>query len=274
MKRRQDAATTAAKAQAKAAKAAAKASAADSDDDEDKDEEDAEEEDEEDEDTLARCVVVHGVPAFFSDLDLATALEAFGEVESVFFHVPAGSAAVAGLAGLTAEAVFADPAALDLLFASRHAVTRIPLAADYGGSSELASLETTGLARWEAGFAAARPDFGALQTQIDVFMAAFDKRSAAEKAARKASTTVVDDEGFTLVVAADKKKQQREKSSQKSAVKVYERKIAQRAESAVTFYKFQDKERRAAQTAALRRKFDEDKARLNNLKLNRSFRPL
>jgi len=263
VKRRQDAAAATA---AAAAKAAAKEAGGDDEDDDD--------DDDEDDDARARTVVVAGVPAFFTEADVTQAFETFGEIETVFYHMPSGPAALAGLAGQTAEVVFALPETLDVLFAARNAVARVSSAyLSLSGSGSARGPAPCGLARWETLYLQARPDFGKLQTQVDLFMAAFDKRTADEKRAR-AKQRLVDDEGFTLVQAPDRSKQKRERASMKSNVREYKRKVAQQAESAMTFYKFQDKERQQAQAQALRRKFDEDKARLARMKGGRNFRPM
>lgn len=128
------------------------------------------------------------------------------------------------------------------------------------------------MGKWRTEYANMRPDYSKLQTQVDLFLSAFDKRTAAEKAA--ANKPVVDEEGWTLVVGSKRKGgADSAKSAIKQAAKDYARKVQKQAGHAFAFYKFQEKERKQERLALLRRKFEEDKKKIQDMRSNRKFKP-
>lgn len=129
-----------------------------------------------------------------------------------------------------------------------------------------------GLRKWKSQYLQQRPDHSALQKQVDMFLHAFDQRTEAEKQAKKTQKPVIDEDGFMLVQSSNKRRGAPD-SSAKSAAKKFKRKIQEQADNAVHFYKFQEKERKLERINVLRRKFEEDKQKLLDLKATRKFKP-
>ena len=133
--------------------------------------------------------------------------------------------------------------------------------------------EACGMKKWQNQYNQARPDVNTLQTQVDMFLHAFDKRTEAEKEARKNQAPIIDEEGFMLVQAKSKRSASRDLKSAKAAVKKFKQRIQKQSEHAVSFYNFQEKERKLERINVLRRKFEEDKQKVNELKATRKFKP-
>jgi len=112
-------------------------------------------------------------------------------------------------------------------------------------------------------------DINQLKSEVDNFMREFEEKEQIEIAARKKRSLEADEDGFTLVKKRKKVKRiiakrgngtQRDHTKKKS----YELK---------NFYRFQMREERREKLAELRKKFEEDKEKVANMKLNRKFKP-
>jgi ribosomal RNA-processing protein 7 len=126
-----------------------------------------------------------------------------------------------------------------------------------------------GMEAWLTDYDSVRPDVDKLQIQVDRFMEAFDVSTSSKKRGRAPE---VDEEGWTMV-GNNKKKQRRnlmprevlEEESQRQQKK-------KKGDKVVHFYKFQQRQEKKDQLAELRRKFEEDKAKLAKLKEQREKR--
>lgn len=167
----------------------------------------------------------------------------------------------AAASGLVADVVYESSEGYDRAFSLKDSHSYVP------GSAPI------GAAKWRSQYLQMRPDNSALQKQVDMFLHAFDQRSETEKLARKSRGPIVDEDGFTLVQSNTKRKAEQSESSARGAAKKFKQKLQKQAENAVHFYKFQEKERKLERINVMRRKFEEDKQKLIDLKATRKFKP-
>jgi len=211
-------------------------------------------EDEEDDDPTARTVVVTGIPLFYNEQDVKEVFEMFGTVEVVFFRVNGGAD------GRVAEIVMEDEEDVEKIFATKNA------------KSYVSGTGVVGLEKYKADYLKLRPNYDVLQTQVDMFMAAFDERTESEKAALRAKVAQKDEDGFQYVTYKLGKKK-RGLDSVKDSTRRYNKRMAEKQNTVFSFYKYQEQEKQMEKLAALRKKFDEDKQRMAEIKNSRKFKP-
>ncbi|CAM9365200.1 unnamed protein product [Ascophyllum nodosum] len=118
------------------------------------------------------------------------------------------------------------------------------------------------------------PPLQALQAEVDSTMARFEEDEAAEAARRKAKLdNPVDDDGFVTVT--HKRKRGRNSGIPSHSDGTADAPIKKRkgSDKLTDFYRFQMRESRREQLAALRSKFEQDKARVAKMKQQRKFKP-
>jgi ribosomal RNA-processing protein 7 len=136
------------------------------------------------------------------------------------------------------------------------------------GSTEAVFLEEGGegmglLRRWVQEQRALSVDPSELQLSVDAYMSHFDERTEEEK--RRQATRQVDEDGFELVTY---KRKARDLGPEKSAEPEKKKK-----KELTDFYKFQVRDKRREELASLRRRFDADKNRVAEMKIQRKFKP-
>jgi len=192
------------------------------------------------------ALFVANVPFNWNPEDVGQVFSCFGEVEGSCFLVPeTGDLSFAG--AKRALITFTSEEDLNRALTTDLSKTRQPFQ-----SGSLPS----GMQKWLEEYASLRPPADKLQIQVDRFMEAFDQRGS-KKAA------VVDEEGWTTVTGSAKRRRVLlpkgvalpEKKKQKGVI--------------LNFYKHQDREQKQSQLVELRRKFEEDKAKLARLKASR-----
>lgn len=112
-----------------------------------------------------------------------------------------------------------------------------------------------------------------LQLQVDKFMEGFDARSAAEKAeARKGAQT--DADGWTLVKGTSRGQKRQLLAVEEETARAQERAAKKlKANTAVHFYKHQEREQKKERLIQLREKFEQDKLKIAQMKQERKFKP-
>lgn len=159
------------------------------------------------------------------------------------------------------------------------------------------SEELAGLAYYTAKYAAARPSLATARSHADSSVALYDEllsRTLAARAKTRGSGALVDEDGFTVVVRSGKYGRTGGKGEQGVAVAargapVAGKKKAKGSEGLEGFYKFQRIEKKrqgefyarvsfdcadnSTDLADLRTKFEADKAKVEELKKNRRFKP-
>jgi len=133
------------------------------------------------------------------------------------------------------------------------------------------SAETFGLEKWKAEYDAERPAASVLQAKIDADLNMFDDERAREKATRLAMDGKEDEEGWTTIVKGGKMVNEDGEGNEGDSVNPKKR--AKKDRELQNFYRFQQKDARKDQIAALRKKFDLDKMRITQMKGDRKFRP-
>ncbi|KAF9103371.1 Ribosomal RNA-processing protein 7 [Mortierella sp. AM989] len=141
-------------------------------------------------------------------------------------------------------------------------------------SADAAKLSTLGVAKWLNDYHRMRPAPSALQIKVDDYMDKFERSEYEAQQAALARLNVMDDDGFTLVTRAGNKGYNTDGVIKVQAVKAEEVKhIKPKKKELQDFYRFQMREAKRDKLVDLRRKFEEDKIRIEALKVNRRFRP-
>ena len=125
-----------------------------------------------------------------------------------------------------------------------------------------------GVSKWSMEYMEDRTDVSTLKTSADDFMHEFDKEEAAKKREQE-KLKEKDEEGWVTIVRKGKKhlggdidvSQNRRKKRKKKNKEL------------LNFYAFQQRESRRDHIAQLRKKFEEDKLRVQAMKQARKFRP-
>ena len=125
----------------------------------------------------------------------------------------------------------------------------------------------TGIEKWCMEYKKQYPNPDDLQKKVDKYMAAFDAKTEKEKQELEKIANQTDDEGWTLVSYGGKKL-----SAPAKKVTTKERKKRQKKEL-VNFYTFQQRESKREHIAVLRKKFEEDKKKIEMMRAARKFRP-
>lgn len=125
----------------------------------------------------------------------------------------------------------------------------------------------SGLEKWCKDYKKQYLDPDRLQKGIDKFMAEFDQKKAKEKAELERLANEPDEEGWTVVTHGKKNL-----GPVGGRVTKRERKKRQKKELA-NFYTFQQRETNREHIATLRKKFEDDKKKIEQLRASRKFKP-
>ncbi|KAK2465913.1 hypothetical protein APHAL10511_001554 [Amanita phalloides] len=177
--------------------------------------------------------------------------------------------------GRTAHIVFLDVSSLDRLFS---------VAAPSKPRTWPTSEEPLGLSHYTAQYVALRPPLDAVKEHADSYIRVYDYelQKARHKSKFRAGEAIVDEDGFTLVArggsygrtlgggvgVASKKFQQTHEASEKGA-----RARRKAGEDKGGFYAFQKAEKQRSALIELKKKWEEDKAKIEKLKESRRFKP-
>ncbi|KAF5334386.1 hypothetical protein D9611_013551 [Ephemerocybe angulata] len=174
--------------------------------------------------------------------------------------------------GLTAYVIFLDASSLERVSSLASKTRQWPV------SSE----EPSGLAHYSTVYKNLRPPLDSIQEHVDTYMELFEYKLAKskQKSKYKKGEAVVDEDGFTLVtrggaygktlgggVAVATKRFQR---SGETSARVRTKKDKGEKEG---FYAFQRAEKQRSELINLKRKWEEDKAKVEKLKQSRKFKP-
>lgn len=108
-----------------------------------------------------------------------------------------------------------------------------------------------------------------LKESADSFMTEFDEKEQIQLLERKKRSREADEDGFMLV---KNRKKVKRIISKRGSGPVRERKKKKQYDLK-NFYRFQIKEQKVQELSMLRKKFEEDKARVAKMKLSRAFKP-
>ena len=124
----------------------------------------------------------------------------------------------------------------------------------------------SGMKKWCTEYKEQYPNPKIVQKKVDEFMAEFDLKEAKEKAELERLANEPDEEGWTVVMHGKKTLGDTERVTKR------ERKKRQKKELA-NFYTFQQRESKREHIAILRKKFEEDKKKIQQLRAARKFKP-
>ncbi|XP_021570752.1 ribosomal RNA-processing protein 7 homolog A isoform X2 [Carlito syrichta] len=130
----------------------------------------------------------------------------------------------------------------------------------------------SGVHKWISDYADSVPDPEALRLEVDSFMEAYDQKIAEEEAKAKEEEGVPDDEGWVKVTRRSRRPVL--PRTEAASLRVLEREKQKRArKELLNFYAWQHRETKMEHLAQLRKKFEEDKQRIELMRAQRKFRP-
>ncbi|KAF9583847.1 Ribosomal RNA-processing protein 7 [Lunasporangiospora selenospora] len=136
-------------------------------------------------------------------------------------------------------------------------------------------LSSLGLTRWMQEYHRKRPEASELQAKVDEYMEKFERSEYETQQAALARLNTMDDDGFTLVTRTGNKGYNTDGVIKITAAKAedIENIKPKKKKELQDFYRFQMREAKRDKLVELRRKFEEDKVRIEALKDNRRFKP-
>nr|XP_028683478.1 ribosomal RNA-processing protein 7 homolog A-like [Macaca mulatta] len=130
----------------------------------------------------------------------------------------------------------------------------------------------SGIHKWISDYADSMPDPEALRVEVDTFMEAYDQKIAEEEAKAKEEEGVPDEEGWVKVTRRGRRPVL--PRTEAASLRVLERERRKRArKELLNFYAWQHRESKMEHLAKLRKKFEEDKQRIELLRAQRKFQP-
>uniref|UniRef100_A0A7S2TVQ5 RRM domain-containing protein n=1 Tax=Lotharella oceanica TaxID=641309 RepID=A0A7S2TVQ5_9EUKA len=199
---------------------------------------------------------VTNIPSNFDFQNVTNLFSLYGDVEGVEFVENLYFPGVSAEKPRSARVIFENEEAIEKIMS----VSKKDVVAPY----EPPNL-ATGMKKYLMEYKRERPDTEKLQIQVDRFMEAFDVRAKEEK--ENLDVKEVDEDGFELV----KRKSRKMRGS--VAPKITEIKQKKRKEPVVNFYRDQKRLQQAKKLALLRKKFEEDRQRIAEMRQNRKFKP-
>ncbi|XP_058941517.2 ribosomal RNA-processing protein 7 homolog A-like [Pocillopora verrucosa] len=127
----------------------------------------------------------------------------------------------------------------------------------------------TGVNKWIEEYHLQYPDTKKLQLEVDEFMAKFDEDREKTEREEAESRNQADDEGWVTVGRGGRNPA----APRLDVTELRERKKRKKKQALLNFYQFQQRETRREHIAHLRKKFDDDKKRIAEMKSARKFRP-
>jgi len=127
----------------------------------------------------------------------------------------------------------------------------------------------TGMKKWTQEYHMQYPDSTKLQAEVDEFMETFDKKKEQSEMEEADARNQPDDEGWVTVGRGGRNPA----APRLDAAELQERRKKKKKQALLNFYQFQQRETRREHIARLRKKFDNDKKKIAEMKSARKFRP-
>ncbi|KAG0203115.1 Ribosomal RNA-processing protein 7 [Mortierella sp. GBA30] len=141
-------------------------------------------------------------------------------------------------------------------------------------AADATKLSSLGVSKWINEYHTKRPAPSVLQVKVDDYMEKFERSEYEAQQAALARLNVMDEDGFTLVTRAGSKGHNTDGVITITAAKAEDVKnLKPKKKELQDFYRFQMREAKRDKLVDLRRKFEEDKLRIEALKVNRRFKP-
>lgn len=199
-----------------------------------------------------RTLFVTNVPPYATEQSFKHIFSEAGKVTSVIFERPTNTGFK------TAYVVFKTP---EQLYKATQLNVLKPL------SLEKQPIQT-GISKWVSEYNKTITNQQKLQQYIKKVIQSYDKEEYQRKL--KEGNNKTDDEGWTVVT---KKGRTPGLSRKKSVTNKINEKIKNKQKVLKNFYRFQIRESKMNHLASLRKKFEEDKKKINLLKQSRKFKP-
>ncbi|XP_008842983.1 ribosomal RNA-processing protein 7 homolog A [Nannospalax galili] len=130
----------------------------------------------------------------------------------------------------------------------------------------------SGVHKWISDYEESVFDPEALRVEVDTFMEAYDQKIAEEETKAKEEEGVPDEEGWVKVTRRGRRPVL--PRTEAASLRVLEREKRKRArKELLNFYAWQHRETKMEHLAQLRKKFEEDKQRIELMRAQRKFRP-
>ncbi|KAI8084333.1 ribosomal RNA-processing protein 7-domain-containing protein [Gilbertella persicaria] len=131
-----------------------------------------------------------------------------------------------------------------------------------------------GFGRYLLAYQLSRPNAHDLQKQVDSFMMKFKADEYKKEREKLERMNQMDEDGFTVVVR-HKKAKTTDGSTNIAAIsaEAAEQYQPKKKKELLNFYRFQMREQKQNELVELRKRFEEDKAKIAQLKQNRKFKP-
>ncbi|KAJ3238335.1 Ribosomal RNA-processing protein 7 [Chytriomyces hyalinus] len=229
----------------------------------DEPEEQAEEDDEDEKD---RTLFVANLPSDASEAHLRRLFRRCGAIDSVVFSTPSKGSTRKSLCHVR----FADSESIVRCLEMRKRRRVWSDEVDAESTDEPVHKAPIGLEKWVQGFIAAHPPLASLEAQVNSYMQQYDEMNDSRLRELDRRRNEPDEDGFILVGGAPKPKLG--DNGLPVSAGGNRKKRFKKAEH-VDFYRFQMRESKRNQLAELRKKFEEDKKRIEKLKESRKFKP-
>ncbi|XP_055350574.1 ribosomal RNA-processing protein 7 homolog A-like isoform X2 [Paramacrobiotus metropolitanus] len=227
-----------------------------------------------------RTAVLLNIPPYLDKETLSAAFAKFGGVEDIFFLKRLSVGSVVKYESdsffqTTGTAISSYKTAY-VLFRSGKSVKKLIAFCSSENDPLVLSTEDapiqSGLSTWIREHRQPLPSVVDMRKEIDVYMDKYDARVEREKLHAKANEGVADEEGWVTVTRVGKKRGVRQVDVMNETTRTAAKKKASEKEL-LNFYKFQKGEGKVKQLTELRRKFEEDKQKIAQMKAMRKFKP-
>ncbi|OXU16974.1 hypothetical protein TSAR_008706 [Trichomalopsis sarcophagae] len=210
-----------------------------------------------------KTLFVLNIPPYATVESVQNAFSVCGQVKSVSF---AKSSSGSDSGFKTGYIVFAKDAGLDKALSLQSEHTLVLSTKD--------ATVLTGIKKWCKDYNDSIQDEKEIKKNIEDYMNAYDQKVAARLEAEKAAEEAKDDDGWTTVTGRKKRGQfalaRKESTIQKVQVK---EEMKKQKKQLMNFYTFQIREAKKQNLADLRKKFELDKKKLEQIKSKRKFKP-
>lgn len=213
-----------------------------------------------------RSLFVLNVPPYIASHNLQNAFEDAGEIEQIYLCEKPGDfpEETESKYFLPQDSKFSFKCAYIVFKTSRALQNALALKQVASGPIK------TGLQKWCDEYMERLPNVDKLQAEIDSYMANYDERKEQEDAAAKTADEP-DDDGWVTVTkkthpVIEKKESVLSRIEQKEHVKKGRKELKD-------FYRFQMKDSKVKQLANLRKRFEDDKKKVEILRNSRRFKP-
>ncbi|KAI9028595.1 ribosomal RNA-processing protein 7-domain-containing protein [Hyaloraphidium curvatum] len=179
-------------------------------------------------------------------------------------------------AGTTVHVVFREVDSVDLALAMKPLERRWDGTVPEGADTGERGANLVGTEKWKYFDEATHPDQRKLAELVDGWIERFETEERSARLSALAQRNLTDEEGFTLVVRA-KKGRNTARGRGGATVQSFRREdaaaVKPKKKELQDFYRFQIRQKKVGELVELRRKFEEDKKKIADMREKRKFRP-